>query len=72
MVKIWLGIANIQTQDWTPGLSIEEWWTMMECSPKPNRNAFASLITLVSTLDYLKRVYCESFQHNNNEPMAVL
>jgi hypothetical protein len=47
LVKTWLGIANIHTQDWTLGLSIEEWWTMLACSRKPNRKA-ASLTMLVS------------------------
>jgi hypothetical protein len=47
IVNIWLGIANIQTQVWTPGLAIDKWWAIMACSPKPNRKAIASLTMLV-------------------------
>jgi hypothetical protein len=36
MVKIWFGMANIQTKDWMSELSIDEWWTSMTCFPKPN------------------------------------
>jgi hypothetical protein len=44
MVKSWL----VQTQEWTPDFSIEAWWTMMPCNPKPNHKAIASIMMLVS------------------------
>jgi hypothetical protein len=47
MFKLWLGIANIHTQDWMPGIAIEEWWTMARFA-KPNCMAIASLTMLVS------------------------
>jgi hypothetical protein len=43
-----LGIANIHIQDWVPEMEIEEWWTMLACLAKPNRNAIASIAMLVS------------------------
>jgi hypothetical protein len=48
LVIEWLGIANIRTQDWVPGIEIEEWWTTLACVAKPNCKAIASITMLVS------------------------
>jgi hypothetical protein len=48
LVIEWLGIANIRTQDWVPGIEIEEWWMTLACVAKPNRKAIASIAMLVS------------------------
>jgi hypothetical protein len=48
LVISWLGIANIHNKDWVHGTAIEEWWTMMACSAKPNRKAIASITMLMS------------------------
>jgi hypothetical protein len=48
MIKNWLGISHIHPHIWAPSTSIDEWWTMMACSPNPNRKAIASLTMLVS------------------------
>jgi hypothetical protein len=48
LAKGWLGIANIQSQDGDPELTIDEWCTIMACSPMPNRKAISPLMMLVS------------------------
>jgi hypothetical protein len=48
MVKEWLGISSIRTQDWAADFSIKHWWTTMACKANPNRKAMASLTMLVS------------------------
>jgi hypothetical protein len=68
MVKIWLCIDKIQTQDWTP--AIEEWWTMMACSLKPNREAIASLTMLVSWTIWKERI--ARVFNNKDVPTTVL
>jgi hypothetical protein len=37
MVKTWLGIPPINTHDWAPNLTINEWWTMISCKAFSNR-----------------------------------
>jgi hypothetical protein len=48
MVKSWLGISSIKTNEWTSNRSIEEWWSGMACKASPNRKAMATLTMLVS------------------------
>jgi hypothetical protein len=71
MVKNWLGISSIQTQEWTLNLSIEAWWTMMPCNPKPNRKAIASLKMLVSCTIWKER-NARVFKSNAMPTMVLL
>jgi hypothetical protein len=48
MIKEWLGLHNVNTQEWTGNLSIKAWQTKMSCKCPPNRKAVASLTELVS------------------------
>jgi hypothetical protein len=48
MVKTWIGISSIKTNEWTVDLSLKCWWTMMTSAANPNCKAMKSLTMLVS------------------------
>jgi hypothetical protein len=70
LVIEWLGIANIHTQDWVPGIEIEEWWATLACVAKPNYKAIASIAMLVSWTIWNER-NARVF-NNKAAPMTVL
>jgi hypothetical protein len=45
LLKEWIGLHGIHPLQWF-GLSINEWWTMLEAGSTPNRKALASLALL--------------------------
>jgi hypothetical protein len=48
LIKNWLGLSNIRTNEWGANLNIKEWWTMMTIEASPNRKAMTSLVMLTS------------------------
>jgi hypothetical protein len=48
MIKRWIGNEPIDTNSWTPDLSIHAWWASMSTYNSPNRKAMASITMLTS------------------------
>jgi hypothetical protein len=48
MVRSWIGISSIHTDEWATFTTIEEWWLSMACKASTNRKALASITMLVS------------------------
>ena len=71
MVKGWIGVASIQTNEWSAELSINEWWIMMSCKKSPNRKLMASLTMLVSWKVWKER-NARFFQKKSAPPPVLL
>ena len=71
MVKGWIGLPSIRTNEWPPGLSIKEWWSTMTFNAAANRKEMASLVMLVSWIIWKER-NARIFNNKSTPPSIIL
>lgn len=72
LTKSWIGINDIEPQQWQgAGLSIKTWWSMITDGVIPNRKALASL-TLLITWELWNERNARVFRNKHAPPFVVL
>jgi hypothetical protein len=69
-IQQWLGIPEIQPNNWG-GLTAEHWWRTMMSSNMPNRKAVASLM-LLATWEIWNERNARVFRSKHMPPLVLL
>jgi hypothetical protein len=70
MVKTWIGISSIKTNEWTVDLSLKSWWTMMTSAANPKCKAMKS--TQCLCLGLFGRREMQGVFNNKAAPTTIL
>jgi hypothetical protein len=70
MIRYWLGLTSVRTNEWTNDLSLKSWWSRMSIKDTNNRKTMSSITILVSWTIWKER-NARDF-HNKCAPPTIL